>query len=287
MQTRLQPVPAANPAILSVRNLSLDYFHQRSVLERRTSVTALANVSLDLTRGKTLALVGPSGCGKSSLARCLVLLERPNSGEIWYANRNLLELKPKEVKEVRRDLHLIFQDSASALNPGMTIAEVLLEPLEIHEPTLGKKDRFMRLVSACEQAALSSKWLTRRPDELSGGQRQRVAIARSLIARPKILILDEALSALDLSTQSQIANLLLDLQSELALTYLFITHDMRLARLLAHEVVAMKAGHILESLPPSVLLTPDIHAKSTPVGTLSIAKDTKNIRLQAIPSVNE
>jgi peptide/nickel transport system ATP-binding protein len=286
MQTRILPAPAANPAILSVRNLSLDYSRHRVVLETPTSVTALANVSLDLFCGKTLALVGPSGCGKSSLARCLVLLERPSVGEIWYGGRNLLELKPKQLKDVRRDIHLIFQDSASALNPGMTIEEVLLEPLEIHEPTLAKKDRFLRLVSVSEQAALSSKWLTRRPDELSGGQRQRVAIARSLIARPKILILDEALSALDLSTQSQIANLLLELQSAHSLTYLFITHDMRLARMLAHEVVAMKAGRILDS-PPSVLLTPDIHPKSTPVGTLSIAKDTENIRLQAIPSVNE
>ena len=286
MQTKLQPVPEANPVILSVRNLSLHYF-QRTVFERRIPVTALTNVSLDLTRGKTLALVGPSGCGKSSLARCLVLLEKPSFGEILYGGRNLLELKPKELKEVRRDIHLIFQDSASALNPGMTIEEVLLEPLEIHEPTLGKKDRFLRLVAACEQAALSSKWLTRRPDELSGGQRQRVAIARALIARPKILILDEALSALDLSTQSQIANLLLELQSARSLTYLFITHDMRLARMLAHDVVALKAGRITGSPPPSLLLTPDIHAKPTPVGVVSIAKDTENIRLQEMPSVNE
>jgi ABC-type glutathione transport system ATPase component len=286
MQTKLQPVPEANPVILSVRNLSLHYF-QRTVFERRIPVTALTNVSLDLTRGKTLALVGPSGCGKSSLARCLVLLEKPSFGEILYGGRNLLELKPKELKEVRRDIHLIFQDSASALNPGMTIEEVLLEPLEIHEPTLGKKDRFLRLVAACEQAALSSKWLTRRPDELSGGQRQRVAIARALIARPKILILDEALSALDLSTQSQIANLLLELQSARSLTYLFITHDMRLARMLAHDVVALKAGRITDSPPPSLLLTPDIHAKPTPVGVVSIAKDTENIRLQEMPSVNE
>jgi ABC-type glutathione transport system ATPase component len=286
MQTRLQPVSTANPAILSVRNLSLHYF-QRTALDNRVPVTALTDVSLDLMRGKTLALVGPSGCGKSSLARCIVLLEKPNFGQILYGGRDLLELKSKELKEVRRDIHLIFQDSASALNPGMTIEEVLLEPLEIHEPTLGKKDRFMRLVSACEQAALSSKWLTRRPDELSGGQRQRVAIARSLVARPKILILDEALSALDLSTQSQIANLLLELQREHSLTYLFITHDMRLARMLAHDVVAMKAGRISDTPPPSVLLTPDIHAKPAPVGAVSIAKDTENIRLQAIPSVNE
>jgi ABC-type glutathione transport system ATPase component len=286
MQTRLQPVSTANPAILSVRNLSLHYF-QRTAFDSRVPVTALTDVSLDLVRGRTLALVGPSGCGKSSLARCLVLLEKPSFGQILYGGRNLLELKSKELKEVRRDIHLIFQDSASALNPGMTIEEILVEPLDIHEPKLSQKDRFMRLVSACEQAALSSKWLTRRPDELSGGQRQRVAIARSLIARPKILILDEALSALDPSTQSQIANLLLELQREHSLTYLFITHDMRLARMLAHDVVAMKAGRILDSPPPSVLLTPDIHAKTAPVGAVSIAKDTENIRLQAIPSVNE
>ncbi|HEX3118864.1 MAG TPA: dipeptide/oligopeptide/nickel ABC transporter ATP-binding protein [Candidatus Acidoferrum sp.] len=285
MQTKLQPIPAANPVILSVRNLSLHYF-QKTVFERRIPVTALTNVSLDLQRGKTLALVGPSGCGKSSLARCLVLLERPSFGEIVYAAQNLLELKSKELKEVRRDIHLIFQDSASALNPGMTIEEVLLEPLEIHEPALAKKDRFLRLVSACEQAALSSKWLTRRPSELSGGQRQRVAIARSLICRPKILILDEALSALDLSTQSQIANLLLDLQREHALTYLFITHDMRLARMLAHDVVVMKGGRILDSSPSS-LLTPDIHANPASIGSISTAKDTETIRLQEIPSVNE
>jgi ABC-type glutathione transport system ATPase component len=287
MQTKLQPVPAATAPILSVRNLSLKYFRQRTVLDRGTPVTALTNISLDLMRGKTLALVGPSGCGKSSLARCIVMLEKPSFGEILYDGKNLLELKSKELKEIRRDIHLIFQDPASALNPGMTIEEVLLEPIEIHEPALGRKDRFLRLVSACEQAALSSKWLSRRPDQLSGGQRQRVAIARSLIARPKILILDEALSALDLSTQSQIANLLLDLQSAYSLTYLFITHDMRLARMLAHNVVAMKAGRILDSPPPSLLLTPDIHAKPASVGTVSIAKDTENIRLQAIPSVNE
>lgn len=285
MQTKLQPIPAANPVILSVRNLSLHYF-QKTVFERRIPVTALTNVSLDLQRGKTLALVGPSGCGKSSLARCLVLLERPSFGEILYAGQNLLGLKSKELKEVRRDIHLIFQDSASALNPGMTIEEVLLEPLEIHEPALAKKDRFLRLVSACEQAALSSKWLIRRPSELSGGQRQRVAIARSLISRPKILILDEALSALDLSTQSQIANLLLDLQREHALTYLFITHDMRLARMLAHDVVVMKGGRILDSSPSS-LLTPDIHANPASIGSISTAKDTETIRLQEIPSVNE
>jgi len=286
MQTNLRTLPSPNPAILSVRNLSLHYFH-RSILEKRTPVAALSNVSLELMRGKTLALVGPSGCGKSSLARCLVVLEKPSFGEVWYGGRNLLELKAKELKEVRRDIHLIFQDSGSALNPRMTIEEVLLEPLEIHEPHLDKQDRFLRLVAACEQAALSSTWLTRRPDELSGGQRQRVAIARALVARPKILILDEALSALDLSTQSQIANLLLELQTTHSLTYLFITHDLRLARMLGHNVVAMKNGRILDTPPQPVLFTPDEHARAALIGSPSISKDNNDTRLKVVPSVNE
>ena len=283
-KTQLHPVTSANPAVLSVRNLCLDY-SQKSPWETRKTVTALSDVSLDLLRGKTLALVGPSGCGKSSLARCLVLLKKPAFGQILYDGRNLLDLKPKELKEVRHDIHLVFQDSASALNPGMTIEEVLLEPLDIHEPALPKKDRFLRLVSACEQAALSSKWLARKPSELSGGQRQRVAIARALVVRPKILILDEALSALDLSTQSQIANLLLELQATYALTYLFITHDMRLARLLAHDTLAMKGGRVIAT--PPQMFTPDIHAGPRLVGAISNAKDTESVRLQTIPSVEE
>jgi ABC-type glutathione transport system ATPase component len=164
----------------------------------------------------------------------------------------------------------------------MTIEEVLLEPLEIHEPLLSKNDRFLRLVAACDQAALSSKWLTRRPGELSGGQRQRVAIARALVSRPRILILDEALSALDLSTQSQIGNLLLDLQNAHSLTYLCITHDARLARLLAHDIVSMKAGSISNSAPPIDLFTPNVHAKLDAVSTVSRGEDTGRAPLQTI-----
>jgi ABC-type glutathione transport system ATPase component len=279
MTSELQPVPQRLSSILSVRNLTLQYA-QKFAFGARTSVTALSNVSLELVRGRTLALVGPSGCGKSSLARCLVALERPSFGQICYDGRDILQLSSKELKQVRRDIHLIFQDSASSLNPGMTIEAVLLEPLEIHEPSLGMKDRFLRLVAACDQAALSSKWLTRRPGELSGGQRQRVAIARALVSRPKILILDEALTALDLSTQSQIANLLLDLQAAHSLTYLCITHDARLARLLAHDVVAMKAGSIVSSVGQLDLFTSNIHAKSAPVSGASREEDTGRATLQ-------
>jgi ABC-type glutathione transport system ATPase component len=281
MLSELQSVPQRLSSIVSVRNLTLQYV-QRFAFGARTPVTALSNVSLELVRGRTLALVGPSGCGKSSLARCLVVLERPSFGQIWYDGRDILQLGSKELKHIRRDIHLIFQDSASALNPGMTIEEVLLEPLEIHEPSLGKKDRFLRLVASCDQAALSSKWLTRRPGELSGGQRQRVAIARALVSRPKILILDEALTALDLSTQSQIANLLLDLQMARSLTYLCITHDARLARLLAHDVVSMEAGSISNSTSQVDLLTSNIQAKSDPVSAVSRGEDTGRASLQTI-----
>ena len=281
MHSELHVVPQGLLSILSVRNLTLQYV-QRLAFGARTPVTALSNISLDLVRGRTLALVGPSGCGKSSLARCLVVLERPSFGQIWYDGRDILQLKAKELKQVRRDIHLIFQDSASALNPGMTIEEVLLEPLEIHEPLLSKKDRSLRLVAACEQAALSSKWLMRRPGELSGGQRQRVAIARALVAQPKILILDEALTALDLSTQSQIANLLLDLQAAHSLTYLCITHDARLARLLAHDVVSMRAGSISNSTSQLNLFTSNIHATTAAVSTVSRGEDTGEGSLQTI-----
>jgi peptide/nickel transport system ATP-binding protein len=281
MHTELQVVPQSLSSILSVRNLTLQYF-RKLAFGPRTPITALSNVSLELARGRTLALVGPSGCGKSSLARCLVALERPSFGQIWYDGRDILQLKSKELKEVRRDIHLVFQDSASALNPGMTIEEVLLEPLEIHEPLLSKKDRSLRLVAACDQAALSSSWLTRRPGELSGGQRQRVAIARALVSRPRILILDEALTALDLSTQSQIGNLLLDLQNAHSLTYLCITHDARLAHLLAHDIVSMNAGSIRNFTSPIDLFTPNVHAKLDAVSTVSGGEDTGRASLQTI-----
>jgi ABC-type glutathione transport system ATPase component len=237
-ETRTQP-------LLAVCGLTLQYVQRRVLRRERAAMTALQDVSLELDAGKTLALIGPSGSGKSSLARCIVLLERPAAGQIWYGGRDLLSLRPTERRPVPREIQLIFQDSATALNPGFTVEEVLAEPFVIQKWDGTSPERRARIREVIQQVELPEKLLQRKPLELSGGQRQRVAIARSLTLRPKILILDEALSALDVSTQGQIANLLLDLRDQYSMAYLYITHDLAMASLLAEEVAEMAAGRIV------------------------------------------
>jgi peptide/nickel transport system ATP-binding protein len=246
--------------LLAVRGLTLRYTRRSVLGPERIEVTALQDVSLEVFPGKTLALVGSSGSGKSSLARCIVGLEDPSAGEILFCGKSLLGVSREELKSARREIHLIFQDSASALNPGMTVEEILAEPLMIHEPGISASQRRERTREVMEQVELPEKWLKRKPLELSGGQRQRVAIARSLTVQPKLLILDEALSALDLSTQGQIANLLLDLQSRHSLAYLYITHDLGMAGILAHEVAMMSAGRIVRRGSPAEVFTANLQA---------------------------
>jgi ABC-type glutathione transport system ATPase component len=231
--------------LLAVRGLTLRYAQRHLLQKDCPGTTALQDVSLELNAGRTLALIGPSGSGKSSLARCIVLLERPEAGQLFYEERDLLSLRPTERRSVLREIQLIFQDSASALNPGFTVEEVLVEPFVIQKWAGTLSERRTRIREVMQQVELSGKLLPRKPLELSGGQRQRVAIARSITLRPKILILDEALSALDVSTQGQIANLLLDLRDQYSMAYLYITHDLAMASLLAEEFVEMAAGRIV------------------------------------------
>jgi peptide/nickel transport system ATP-binding protein len=248
--------------LLSVRGLTLGYAQRRVLATERTETVALRDVSFDLDSGKTLALVGPSGSGKSSLARCLVLLERPNEGEIFYKGQDLLTLKREELKAARREIHLIFQDSGLSLNPRFTVEELIAEPLMIHKAFENKAGIDKRVRTAMDQVELSQGFLARRPSELSGGQRQRVAIARALALQPKLLVLDEALSSLDLSTQGQIANLLLDLQEEHFLAYLFVTHDLRLASVMAHEVAVIREGRIVQHDMSAIVLTANLQPVS-------------------------
>ncbi len=199
--------------LLAARNLTLCYANRGVLGVKRPAAPALQDVSLQLFAGKTLAVVGPSGSGKSSLARCLLVLEPATAGQIRYGTEDLLTLGFEALRKVRREIHLIFQDSASSLNPGLNVEQIMTEPLVIHKALVESGGRRKRVLEVLEQVEVPTKWLRRRPYELSGGQRQRVAIGRSLVLRPKILIMDEALSALDLSTQGQIANLLLALQA--------------------------------------------------------------------------
>jgi peptide/nickel transport system ATP-binding protein len=262
MAVEAQHADAGSRPLISVRGLTLTYAQRRVLAAERTETVALRGVSFDLVSGKSLALVGPSGSGKSSLARCLVLLERPNEGKILYQGQNLLTLSREELKVARREIHLIFQDSGLSLNPRFTVEELVAEPLMIHKAFENKPEIDRRVRTAMDQVELNHGFLARRCSELSGGQRQRVAIARALALQPKLLILDEALSSLDLSTQGQIANLLLDLQAQYSLAYLFVTHDLLLASVMAHEVAVIREGRIVQHDMPAIVLTANLQPVS-------------------------
>jgi ABC-type glutathione transport system ATPase component len=264
MAADLNRAQDAPQPILAVRDLTLSYARRGAFDAKRSPLTVLRDVSLEIFAGRTLALIGPSGCGKSSLARCLVLLEQPSFGEILYQGENLIEMKRERLKLALREIHLVSQDSASALNPRLTVEDILAEPYMIHERGT-KAERRKRIREVSAQVELPETWLDKRPLDLSGGQRQRVAIARSIMLKPRLLILDEALSALDLSAQGQIANLLLDLQDQHKLTYLYITHDLTMAAALAPEIAVMSGGCIVQRGSSSKVFTAQPHAGSETV----------------------
>lgn len=247
MDRRAQTQP-----LIQVENLVKCYRSAR-VVGSGAVVSALNGASFSIDPGTTLALVGDSGSGKSTLALCLACLERPTSGRIWFEGRNLAALGEKELRMVRPQIQLIFQDPARSINPRFTALEILSEPL-IVQRKWGQHEARDRAVQSLERVGLHREMATRRPREFSGGQRQRLAIARALMLEPRLLILDEALSALDCSVQAQIANLLLDLQSSLGLTYLFITHDPAMAAHLSDEVALMDRGRIVARDAPQKVL---------------------------------
>jgi ABC-type glutathione transport system ATPase component len=209
-------------------------------------LVALKGVCLSVDRKTTMALVGESGSGKSTLALSVACLEPPTAGKIWFDGREITCLSEEELCAVRPQVQLVFQDPARSLNPRWTAMEIVSEPLTI-QGRLSKRHRDERASELVERVGISSDKITQRPGELSGGQRQRLAIARALALGPQLLILDEALSALDCSVQAQIVNLLLDLQASFGLTYLFITHDFAMAAHLSDQIAVMDQGKIVET----------------------------------------
>lgn len=230
--------------ILRVRGLSKQYA-ARDLLMRRAMVYAVRNADLDIAPGKIVAIVGESGSGKSTLARCIARLEDCDEGQVWFRDRDIAALTGNELRPFRRELQLILQDSAGALNPRFTALEAVEEPL-VFQRTKNTDERRREALRMMDRVGLPADWAQRRVTQFSGGQRQRIAIARSLTLRPKFLILDEALSGLDLSTQAQVLNLLLELQEAYGLTYLFVSHDLTLIAHVADEIAVMHAGEIVE-----------------------------------------
>jgi oligopeptide transport system ATP-binding protein len=240
--------PAEAPALLEVKGLRKHFPVTEGVLARRAvgEVKAVDGIDFTLRRGETLGLVGESGCGKTTTGRCILLLERPTAGEIIYDGVDLATLKQKELRALRRRIQVIFQDPYSSLNPRMKVGDIIAEPMKVHAIEPDAKRRAARVSELLATCGLDPKFADRYPHEMSGGQRQRVGIARALALEPEFIICDEAVSALDVSIQAQIVNLLEHLRERFGLTYLFIAHDLSVVRHLCQRVAVMYLGRIVE-----------------------------------------
>jgi ABC-type glutathione transport system ATPase component len=242
--------------LLIVEKLEKHYEHTR-VLGAKKEVTALHDVTFSIGQGSTLALVGESGSGKSTLASCIACLERPTSGRIVFDGNEITAFDEKQIRGMRPRIQMVFQDPARSLNPRFSAIDIVSEPLLV-QGRLDKREREGRARGLLAQVGIPQVKAMQRAEEFSGGQRQRLAIARALALKPKLLILDEALSALDCSVQAQIANLLIELQGSLGLAYLFITHDFAMAGHLADEIAVMEQGNLVElGLAEKVLRAPE------------------------------
>ncbi|MEU9110365.1 dipeptide ABC transporter ATP-binding protein [Streptomyces sp. NPDC048483] len=240
---------ALGEPILEIRDLVKHYPLTQGVLFKKHvgAVKAVDGVSFDLRKGETLGIVGESGCGKSTLAKMLVGLERPTSGQIRYQGRDISTLSGRAMKEVRRNIQMVFQDPYTSLNPRMTVGDIVGEPYEIHPEVAPKGDRRKRVQELLDVVGLNPEYINRYPHQFSGGQRQRIGIARGLALRPEIIVADEPVSALDVSVQAQVVNLLEGLQDEFDLSYVFIAHDLSVVRHISDRVAVMYLGRLAET----------------------------------------
>ena len=255
-----------NAELLHLKNVSKHFdisggfldqlsWNQGRVVRTHTVVSAVNNVSFSIKEGETLSVVGESGCGKSTLARTIIGLYSPTAGNILYRGERIDHLSPKDFLPYRSRMQMIFQDPYASLNPRMKVSQTLEEPLRFHNKDLGPKEIKERVAEVMKQVGVDPGWAERYPHEFSGGQRQRISIARALVLNPECIIADEPISALDVSIQAQILNLLMDAQEEFHLTYLFISHDLSVVRHLSTRVAVMYLGTLCELAPTEELFT--------------------------------
>ena len=248
------------PPLLSVRNLVKNFSVKGGIFGREVEkVHAVNHVSFDLEKGETLGVVGESGCGKSTTGRCILRLIEPSSGEVWFQGENVTAMNKAQLQSVRRDMQIIFQDPYASLNPRMTVGAIIGEALTIHKLAATPGEYEARIVELLETVGLNPDHMRRYPHEFSGGQRQRIGIARALAVSPKLIVCDEPVSALDVSIQAQVINLLEDLQQEFGLTYVFIAHDLSVVEHISDRVAVMYLGRIVELAPSRELYTDPLH----------------------------
>jgi oligopeptide/dipeptide ABC transporter ATP-binding protein len=246
--------------LLEVKNLK-KYFPVKAGVFRKTVgyLKAVDDISFYIKEKETLGLVGESGCGKTTTGLTILRLEEPTAGEVRFAGKNVLSLKKKELKKIRRNMQIIFQDPYSSLNPRMMVADIVGEPLNVHNLVRNKKERNEKVRELLESVGLTAEQMKRYPHEFSGGQRQRIGIARALAVNPKLIIADEPVSALDVSIQAQVINILQDLQRDLGLTYLFIAHDLSVVKHISDRVAVMYLGRIVEIANNKDLFSNPLH----------------------------
>jgi oligopeptide transport system ATP-binding protein len=247
-ETKTETVTAAETApLLSVKNIAKRFPVRGGIFSRVVDhVHAVDGVSLDVAPGETLGLVGESGCGKSTTGRCIMRLIEPSSGEIWFQGKNVTTLEGEELRTMRRDMQIIFQDPFASLNPRHTVGGIIGEALTIHKLAKTRQDMEGKVVQLLETVGLRPEHMRRFPHEFSGGQRQRIGIARALAVEPKLIVCDEPVSALDVSIQAQVINLLEDLQERFGLAYLFIAHDLSVVEHISDRVAVMYLGRVAE-----------------------------------------
>ena len=232
--------------LLEILNVKKEYYSNAGIFNKKKIINAVNEVSFKVFEGETLGLVGESGCGKSTLGKAILQLEKASSGSIKYRGKELTKLKPSELRKLRKEIQLIFQDPYSSLNPRMLIGETIMEPMKVHGIGKNDRERKNKVLSILNRVELDNSYFNRYPHELSGGQRQRVGIARTIAMEPKLVVCDESVSALDISVQAQVLNLLNELKIDFGFTYIFISHDLAVVKFMADQLLVMKDGKIEE-----------------------------------------